>query len=74
MSSSYLDDMDETQLTASDPEVGLRAVAALHRLAERLENIQVANARRSGWSWAQIAAALEVSKQAAHQKHRDREV
>jgi len=69
----YVDAMDETKLASGDPEVGLRAVAALHRLAERMENIQVANARRSGWSWAKIATALGVTKQAAHQKHRDRE-
>ncbi|CAM3985383.1 helix-turn-helix domain-containing protein [Nocardia ninae] len=52
-----------------DPEVGLRAVLALRRLLERLEAIQVANAREQGWSWQAIAEALEVSKQAAHQKH-----
>ncbi len=38
-----------------------------------MENIQVANARRAGWSWAQIAEALGVTKQAAHQKHRNQE-
>ena len=65
--------MDESHLTSGDPEVGLRAVAALHRLAERMENIQVANARRAGWSWAQIAEALGVTRQAAHQKHRKEE-
>ena len=65
--------MDESTLTSGDPDEGLRAVAALHRLAERMENIQVANARRAGWSWAQIADALGVTKQAAHQKHRHRE-
>lgn len=65
--------MEETNLASGDPEVGLRAVAALHRLTERMENIQVANARRAGWSWAQIAEALGVTKQAAHQKHRNRE-
>ncbi len=66
--------MDETELASGDPEVGLRAVAALHRLGEGIENIQVANARRTGWSWAQLTAALGVSKHAAHQKHRDRGV
>ncbi len=65
--------MDEAEITSGDPEVGLRAVGALHRLAERMETIQVANARRAGWSWAQIAEALGVTKQAAHQKHRNRE-
>lgn len=66
----YLDGMDDAQLTARDPEVGLRAVVALHRLAERMEAIQVRNARQHGWSWARIAAVLGVTKQAAHQKHR----
>lgn len=55
-----------------DPKVGLRAVLALRRLLERLEAIQVANAREQGWSWQSIAEALEVSKQAAHQKHNQR--
>jgi DNA-binding NarL/FixJ family response regulator len=62
--------MDTDDLAAKDPGAGLRAVAALHRLAERMERIQVANARAQGWSWSQIADSLGVSKQAAHQKHR----
>ncbi|WP_327149460.1 helix-turn-helix domain-containing protein [Nocardia sp. NBC_01329] len=52
-----------------DPAVGLRAVLALRRLLERLEAIQVSNARDQGWSWQAIADALEVSKQAVHQKY-----
>lgn len=52
-----------------DPQVGLRAVAALRRLVERLEALQVGNARRQGWSWEEIGAALGVSRQAAHKKH-----
>lgn len=66
--------MDEQRLADADPAVGLRAVVALHRLAERMEAIQVANARRQGWSWAQIAEVLGVTKQAVHQKYRDMEV
>ncbi|WP_375433147.1 helix-turn-helix domain-containing protein [uncultured Friedmanniella sp.] len=58
--------------TSSDPAVGLRAVAALRRLVEQLEDLQVANARRLGWSWSDIAAALGVTKQAAHKKHATR--
>ena len=53
----------------ADPAVGLHAVAALRRLTEQLEDLQVANARAQGWSWAQIAAVLGVSKQAVHKKH-----
>ena len=52
-----------------DPAVGLRAVAALRRLTEQLEGLQVGNARSRGWSWAQIATVLGVSKQAVHKKH-----
>jgi Homeodomain-like domain len=63
--------VDESALSSADPEIGLRAVAALHRLADRMESIQVAHARRQGWSWARIAAELGVSKQAVHQKHHE---
>ncbi|WP_353509148.1 helix-turn-helix domain-containing protein [Intrasporangium sp.] len=52
-----------------DPDVGLRAVAALRTLAERLELVQVGNARRLGWSWQQIADRLGVSKQTVHRKY-----
>lgn len=52
-----------------DPDVGLRAVAALRELAERLEILQVDNARRLGWSWQQIATRLGVTKQTVHRKH-----
>jgi len=52
-----------------DPEVGLRAVAALRGLLEVLEALQVDNARAAGWSWRDIASRLGVSKQAVHQKH-----
>jgi hypothetical protein len=54
---------------SSDPEVGLRAVAALRGLVEALEALQVDNARAKGWSWQDIAGRLGVSKQAVHQKH-----
>ncbi len=55
-----------------DPQVGLRAVRALRVLLEKLEAIQVTNARAQDWSWQDIAAALGVSKQAVHQKHAGR--
>jgi hypothetical protein len=54
---------------SSDPEVGLRAVAALRGLVEALEILQVDNARAEGWSWRDIAGRLGVTKQAVHQKH-----
>ncbi len=55
--------------SSKDPAVGLRAVASLRALLESLEELQVENARRLGWSWQQIAEALGVSKQAVHKKH-----
>ena len=55
--------------SSRDPEVGLRAVAALRRLLEQLERLQVANARAAGWSWQEIASELGVSRQAVHKKH-----
>jgi hypothetical protein len=58
--------------TDRDPAVGLRAVAALRRLVEQLEDLQVQNARDQGWSWADVAGALGVSKQAVHKKHAGR--
>ena len=53
----------------SDPDTGLRSVAALRALTERLEILQVDNARRLGWSWQQIAEGLGVTKQTVHRKH-----
>ncbi len=47
---------------SSDPDTGLRAVAALRVLAERLEVLQVQTARELGWSWQDIAERLGVTK------------
>ena len=64
---------NETILAAaasgSDPAEGLRAARALRELAERLEALQVDNARAHGWSWQEVAFYLGVSKQAVHKKH-----
>jgi DNA-directed RNA polymerase specialized sigma24 family protein len=55
--------------SGADARAGLRAALALRRLAETLEALQVENARRQGWSWQDIAEALDVSKQAVHKKY-----
>jgi DNA-directed RNA polymerase specialized sigma24 family protein len=52
-----------------DPAAGLRAARALRELAERLEALQVQNARERGWSWQEIAVFLGISKQAVHKKY-----
>ena len=56
-------------LDSTDPAVGLRAVAALSRLLEKLEALHVRNARAKGWSWQDIADSLGVTKQTVHRKH-----
>jgi hypothetical protein len=58
-----------TAVASDDPGLGLRAVLALHRLAERIEAAQVDAARRRGWSWQQIGDALGVTRQSVHAKH-----
>jgi DNA-directed RNA polymerase specialized sigma24 family protein len=58
-----------TAASDADPRTGFRAVLALRRLADRLELVQVRNARGQGWSWQEIADALGVTRQAVHKKH-----
>ena len=54
---------------SNDPDIGLRAVATLRALTERLEVLQVDNARKLGWSWQDIATRLGVTKQTVHRKY-----
>jgi predicted transcriptional regulator len=66
--------MSDTAQVASaagsrDPAVGLRAVRSLRTLVERLEALQVGNARDQGWTWEQIAQLLGVTRQAVHKKY-----
>ncbi len=57
------------QAAGADPATGLRAVAALRRLVDVLEALQVESARAAGWKWIEIAEGLGVTKQAVHQKY-----
>lgn len=52
-----------------DPDTALAAVVALRRLADRLEASAVDQAIRDGWTWAQIAEALDLTRQGAHKRH-----
>jgi hypothetical protein len=65
--------VDVTELTerirSGDPAMGLRAVGALHRLAEQVEAVSVALAREQGWTWEQIGDALGMSRQSVHAKY-----
>jgi DNA-directed RNA polymerase specialized sigma24 family protein len=53
----------------SDPAGALAAVISLRRTADRLELAAVARAIHLGWSWAQIASALGVTRQAVHKRY-----
>jgi DNA invertase Pin-like site-specific DNA recombinase len=52
-----------------DPGDGLRAVVALRALADRLETREVRRALDAGWTYAEVATALGVTRQAVHKKH-----
>jgi transcriptional regulator with GAF, ATPase, and Fis domain len=56
----------------TDPADGLAAVVALRRLADQVEAAQVERALREGWTWAEVAEALGVTRQAVHKKHAKR--
>jgi transcriptional regulator with GAF, ATPase, and Fis domain len=59
-----------TELThPASPADGLAAVVALRRLADGMEDAEVERALRDGWTWAQVAEALGVTRQAVHKKH-----
>jgi hypothetical protein len=74
LTSGYPDGVEQpaevaARAASTDPAMGLRAVASLRALLESLEALQVGRAREAGWSWQDIATALGVTKQAAHEKH-----
>ncbi|MGE0794267.1 MAG: helix-turn-helix domain-containing protein [Acidimicrobiia bacterium] len=52
----------------TDTEAAFVAVVALRQLADRLELAAVNVAAGNGWSWTDVAAALGVTRQAAHKK------
>lgn len=47
----------------------LAAVLALRELTELREDAAVERALREGWSWAMVAQALGVTRQAVHKRH-----
>lgn len=52
-----------------DPADALAAVVALRLLADQFERKAVRRAIAQGWTWAQVAEGLGVTRQAAHKKH-----
>ncbi len=61
--------MAQTAVDDLEPNDGFRAVTALRALADDLEGEHVVQALSEGWSWARIAEALDVSRQAVQKKH-----
>ena len=57
------------RVRSGDAATGLRAVGALHRLAEQVEAASVRLAREQGWTWEQIGDALGMSRQSVHAKY-----
>jgi DNA-directed RNA polymerase specialized sigma24 family protein len=58
------------ELEALEPVEALRRVAELRARLGAEEAVHVHRARNAGLSWAEIAEALGVSRQAVHKKHR----
>lgn len=50
------------------PEEALASVVSMRLLADKLERRAVREAIGQGWTWAQVAEALGISRQAAHKK------
>src|SRR4051812_15721021 len=63
------DDLLARAVALHDPSTGLVGVRELRAHLDRLEAIHVENALRGGWRWSDVAAALGLSKQAAHRKY-----
>ncbi len=73
MNATTVASMDEHQpVELSNVADGLAAVVALRRLADQLEDQQVEQAMREGWTWLAVAEALRVTHQAVYKKHAKR--
>lgn len=58
-------------ISGNDPAGQLEALCELRRELDAIESELAADAVRAGMSWREIGAAIGVSKQAAHRRHRD---
>ena len=58
-------------VSGNDPAGQLEALCELRRELDAIESELAAEAIRAGMSWREIGAAIGVSKQAAHRRHRE---
>ncbi|MGH2969050.1 MAG: hypothetical protein ACRDK0_08290, partial [Solirubrobacteraceae bacterium] len=65
-STEQLRDLVEHTVRASEPSAALRALTALRAELDAFERLQVARALDAGSSFAAVAKALGISRQAAH--------
>jgi DNA-binding Lrp family transcriptional regulator len=61
----------EESALAADPEAALRGVTELRRRLDAFERAQVTRMLADGRSFAELARALGISRQAAHRRYRD---
>jgi ATP-dependent Clp protease ATP-binding subunit ClpA len=67
--SSSIVDLARAATDVAAPERSLPALAELRRRVDELEEFQVENALRRGWSWSRIGRALGRTKQAVHKRY-----
>jgi hypothetical protein len=61
----------ERALTVPEPVQGLATLTELRSELDELERVHVGRALQSGSSYAEVAAPLGISRQAAHRRYRD---
>ncbi len=57
---------------AESPVPALRAIAAIRQRLDEIEPEAIEQARANGCTWEDLAEALGVTRQAIHQRHRNR--
>jgi ClpA/ClpB-like protein len=67
--SSSIVDLARAATDVVEPERSLAALAELRQRVDELEEFQVENALRRGWSWSRIGRALGRTKQAVHKRY-----
>jgi ATP-dependent Clp protease ATP-binding subunit ClpA len=62
-------DLARAATDVAAPERSLSAIAELRQRVDELEELQVENALRRGWSWTRIGRALGRTRQAVHKRY-----